>query len=105
QICCPDCGTTYRLPEDRIGRDGRKVRCVRCGSAWRATGEAGSEEVGRSVALAPAGLRAGIEADYAIEALVREEPGSTALAYAGSDDRDRWDEAAKSDIALVTVDA
>ncbi len=33
---CPTCETTYTVPDERIGARGRKVRCTRCGTEWRA---------------------------------------------------------------------
>ncbi len=29
-VQCPNCGTKYNLPEERIGPNGAKVRCTRC---------------------------------------------------------------------------
>lgn len=36
---CPTCGTTYVIPDDRIGPKGRKVRCAKCETQWVATRE------------------------------------------------------------------
>lgn len=32
---CPTCDTAYTIPDERIGAQGRKVRCVKCGEQWR----------------------------------------------------------------------
>lgn len=34
---CPTCDTAYTIPDERIGAQGRKVRCVKCGEQWRVT--------------------------------------------------------------------
>lgn len=38
KITCPNCATSYVLPDDAIGADGRDVRCTRCGTSWFAQG-------------------------------------------------------------------
>ncbi len=38
---CPSCDTAYTIPDDRIGPKGRKVRCTRCGGAWKVMPESG----------------------------------------------------------------
>ncbi|MDD7909478.1 zinc-ribbon domain-containing protein [Pseudovibrio exalbescens] len=39
KIKCPDCKTSYEIPSDKIGAEGRTVKCTRCGTSWRATAE------------------------------------------------------------------
>lgn len=39
KITCPSCGTSYELPHNSIGSDGRKVKCATCGSKWLAKAE------------------------------------------------------------------
>lgn len=34
KITCPNCATTYALPDSAIGSDGRDVRCARCATTW-----------------------------------------------------------------------
>jgi predicted Zn finger-like uncharacterized protein len=34
QITCPQCSTTYRLPEGSIPAEGRDVRCKQCAHVW-----------------------------------------------------------------------
>ena len=40
KITCPSCNTSYELPHDSIGAEGRKVKCATCGSKWLAKAEA-----------------------------------------------------------------
>ena len=39
KITCPSCSTSYELPHDSIGAEGRKVKCATCGSKWLAKAE------------------------------------------------------------------
>lgn len=36
KITCPNCTTSYQVPDDYLGQDGRKVRCANCGDTWLA---------------------------------------------------------------------
>lgn len=36
RIICPSCDTSYTVPVDKIGANGRTVRCARCGTIWQA---------------------------------------------------------------------
>jgi predicted Zn finger-like uncharacterized protein len=36
-IVCPKCDTTYRVDRVALGAEGRRVRCARCMTIWRAT--------------------------------------------------------------------
>lgn len=34
KIKCPDCKTSYDIKPEILGKDGRSVKCVRCGNRW-----------------------------------------------------------------------
>ncbi len=36
KITCPNCATSYQVPDDYIGTEGRSVRCSSCGKTWHA---------------------------------------------------------------------
>ena len=36
KITCPNCSTSYQVPDDYIGAEGRPVRCSSCGETWHA---------------------------------------------------------------------
>ncbi|MEM1199014.1 MAG: zinc-ribbon domain-containing protein [Pseudomonadota bacterium] len=38
-ITCPDCATSYELPSELIGPNGRLVQCDECGKIWTQPGE------------------------------------------------------------------
>jgi predicted Zn finger-like uncharacterized protein len=38
-LTCPDCATRYVVDDERIGPQGRAVRCAACGSRWTAMAE------------------------------------------------------------------
>ncbi|MEP3232455.1 MAG: MJ0042-type zinc finger domain-containing protein [Hyphomicrobiales bacterium] len=39
KITCPSCSTSYELPHNSIGAEGRKVKCATCGIKWLAKAE------------------------------------------------------------------
>ncbi len=36
-LVCPSCESKFKVPDNAIPPEGRKVRCAQCGSAWHAT--------------------------------------------------------------------
>ncbi len=34
QLTCPSCESRYNLPDEKIGEDGRTVKCVKCKTVW-----------------------------------------------------------------------
>lgn len=45
KITCPNCTTSYQVPDDYIGEEGRAVRCANCGETWQAKEEAPASAV------------------------------------------------------------
>lgn len=63
KITCPNCTTSYQVPDDYISEEGRAVRCANCGETWQAKREA----------PAPAALEAGLDTSQSdIDALFDE---------------------------------
>lgn len=44
QIVCPNCSTSYEVPDAVFGGRPRKLRCVQCGHQWRAAPSGVAEE-------------------------------------------------------------
>ena len=52
QIVCPNCTTTYEIPDAVFGGRARKLRCETCGTQWRA-GPPGAEATIDAIVLPP----------------------------------------------------
>ncbi|WEK57434.1 MAG: DUF3426 domain-containing protein [Candidatus Brevundimonas phytovorans] len=52
-LTCPACATSYFVPDDAIGPNGRRVRCKSCGHDWRATPEDEPLELSAAAAAEP----------------------------------------------------
>jgi predicted Zn finger-like uncharacterized protein len=53
-LTCPECATRYSVPDDRVGAEGRTVRCTSCGLIWRTEREAALELEPAPVEVRPA---------------------------------------------------
>lgn len=51
EIRCPSCATAYSVPADRVGPGGRRVRCARCGTFWRAMADGSAADDAAPAAL------------------------------------------------------
>ncbi|MFC0632982.1 MJ0042-type zinc finger domain-containing protein [Brevundimonas balnearis] len=38
-LTCPECATSYSVPDEALGAKGRRVRCQSCGHVWTATAD------------------------------------------------------------------
>jgi len=43
-LSCPECGSQFRVPAEKLGLQGRTVRCSRCKHSWHATPDDGQSE-------------------------------------------------------------
>jgi predicted Zn finger-like uncharacterized protein len=68
-IACPNCTTSYLLPDVAIGANGRSVRCARCQHQWRA-----EPATIPSSSLAPTDAEAAFQAEPA--SLPRADPAA-----------------------------
>ncbi|MGP8027344.1 MAG: zinc-ribbon domain-containing protein [Acidocella sp.] len=74
QIICPNCSTSYEVPDAVFGGRPRKLRCVQCGHQWRAgPGEPAVEWTGMTPP-APAEAPAPWPVDRSEEAAPPAEP-------------------------------
>jgi predicted Zn finger-like uncharacterized protein len=42
-ITCPNCSTSYKIPDNSIPPDGKKVKCAKCGNLWHEQDKAQQE--------------------------------------------------------------
>ena len=74
KITCPECQTSYALPDDAIGEDGRRVQCASCGTKWLAFADPEDEAPVADDAFEAAGA----DADPFAEFDLAGEDGDTA---------------------------
>lgn len=86
-ISCPSCQASFRVDTARIGPDGKKVRCSKCGNVWHALPDriaepklAATEEAGPAGPAASPGMET--------EAPARAEPPKPAFTARHADDED-----------------
>jgi predicted Zn finger-like uncharacterized protein len=83
QIICPNCSTSYEVPDAVFGGRSRKLRCVQCGHQWRAgPGETAVERTGTTPpapAEAPAAQAAPQPVDRSEDAGQPAEPANQFL--------------------------
>ncbi len=60
QIICPNCSTSYEVPDSVFGGRPRKLRCVQCGHQWRAGPADPAEAEAVQPEAAPAPQQAGV---------------------------------------------
>jgi predicted Zn finger-like uncharacterized protein len=77
-IACPSCASEYRIDADKVGMEGRSVRCAACREIWF---------------LTPADVLAGHEAELADDAEAGDDPVAAAA----------WEEATASVRAATNV--
>lgn len=77
-IACPSCASEYRIDADKVGMEGRSVRCAACRETWF---------------LTPADVLAGHEAELADSAEASDDPIAAAA----------WDEATASVRAATNI--
>lgn len=78
-ISCPNCNSTFRVPDDAIGENGRIVRCSSCSNEWLVKPEAKSTdpilETNAVEAPSVASITASSEPD--ISAIISTQPALT----------------------------
>lgn len=85
-IVCPSCASEYQIPTDRVGPDGRSVRCAACRETWFITPEDVSAAVEAEMteamleAAGPGAAEGRAEAQAALDAwesaMAQEEPAA-----------------------------
>jgi predicted Zn finger-like uncharacterized protein len=53
-ILCPQCSAAYQVPSEKLGPQGRKLKCAKCGHVWLAIGPQGGEPVSNTAPTPPA---------------------------------------------------
>lgn len=87
-IACPSCASEYQIPTERVGLDGRSVRCAACRETWFITADEVSAAVEAEMteammaAVGPGAAKGRGEAQAALDAwesaLAQAEPPASA---------------------------
>jgi predicted Zn finger-like uncharacterized protein len=70
-VTCPSCTTRYLVDPAAIGRDGRRVKCARCGHLWR---ESATEAASPAAAVPPITVTAEPQSVLVAPAAVQTTP-------------------------------
>lgn len=91
KVHCPQCRTPYDVPEDRIGENGIKATCRKCGTGMMIRRESGDVRVSKHLPQDPK-EKAGItESSGCIQDQIEEDPFSvSAMSPAYPKHRDAW---------------
>lgn len=69
QIACPACASEYEIPTDRVGAEGRSVRCAACRETWFISpDDVAAAQIGEAMAAMSAGAGNRSEDQAALDA-------------------------------------